>query len=135
MRRYARITATALIVVGMAVGLNVFPSHAGALPDDPELKACRDLGITNDVVSCLKNLNEKYDKLLNDNYKRLQSKIDRNLFNELQKAQRQWLSFRDANCSFARDWEQGTLGRIAFADCFTGMTKQRALELSEYPTP
>ncbi len=52
----------------------------------------------------------------------------------LQKAQRAWVAFRDANCAAYEDPTQwGSISRVNAADCLLSMTATRALELEDFP--
>ena len=49
---------------------------------------------------------------------------------QLRKAQRLWIKYRDANCLYY-DLGEGTIARIEAGYCMKDMTKTRAVELEE----
>jgi uncharacterized protein YecT (DUF1311 family) len=49
---------------------------------------------------------------------------------DLLRAQRLWLQYRNANCSYYGD-EQGTIRMVAGAECMRRMTQDRAIELQQ----
>ena len=49
---------------------------------------------------------------------------------QLRKAQRLWIQFRDANCLYY-DLGDGTIARIEAEYCMKDLTKTRAVELEE----
>ncbi len=51
-------------------------------------------------------------------------------------AQRAWITFRDADCTMqAARYGQGTLGRVAAANCLMSMTAERTIELMAMEGP
>jgi uncharacterized protein YecT (DUF1311 family) len=54
----------------------------------------------------------------------------------LRAAQRAWIRFRDADCTMqAARYGQGSLGRVAAANCVMGMTAERTIELMAMEGP
>jgi uncharacterized protein YecT (DUF1311 family) len=66
---------------------------------------------------------------LNENYEKLMSKLSAKRKKMLREAQRAWIKFRDANCSFYFDPESGTAAVLAGNGCFLQATADRAKEL------
>jgi uncharacterized protein YecT (DUF1311 family) len=50
----------------------------------------------------------------------------------LQKAQRAWIAFRDAECASLYDQDWGTISRVEAAGCRLDRTARRADELEDY---
>src|SRR5262249_3490011 len=71
----------------------------------------------------------RQDARLNENYKRLMSKVSAKRKKTLLEAQRAGIKFRDVNCSFYYDPDGGTAARLAGSDCFLQATADRAKEL------
>src|SRR5262245_48199434 len=66
---------------------------------------------------------------LNENYKKLISKLPTERKNALVEAQRAWIKFRDANCGFYADPVGGSAARMIANECFLKATADRAKEL------
>jgi uncharacterized protein YecT (DUF1311 family) len=72
---------------------------------------------------------EKWDKRLNEAYREaLADATSKQQREQLRKAQRLWVQFRDANCMYYALGE-GTISRLDSASCMFDMTKSRAVEL------
>ena len=76
---------------------------------------------------------QQADKQLNQVYNQVRDKLSANRRQQLIVAQRAWISFRDADCKFARSAvEGGTMAPLIFNNCLQDMTKKRTLELNSY---
>jgi uncharacterized protein YecT (DUF1311 family) len=84
-------------------------------------------GITADMLECINKETARQDTVLNDKYKRLMSRVSNERQKLLLEAQRAWIKFRDANCSFYA--EGGSIAQVAANDCFLQATVDRAKEL------
>src|SRR5262249_31412532 len=84
-------------------------------------------GVTVEMVNCILAETRRQDARLNENYKRLISKLPTERKNALVEAQRAWIKFRDANCGFYADPEGGSAARVT--ECFLNATADRAKEL------
>lgn len=93
--------------------------------------ACMDkaAGVTLAMVECLVSELGRQDKRLNTAYSALMVALDPPRKKQLQTAQRLWLQYRDANCSFYLDPDGGSLARVSANGCMVQMTAQRAQEL------
>lgn len=71
---------------------------------------------------------------LNQTYKALMEKLTtERAKNRLKKAERAWLSFRDATCEYENvGWENGSGWGAVFNSCIEKLTKERTLKLKEY---
>jgi uncharacterized protein YecT (DUF1311 family) len=83
---------------------------------------------TNDIVTCVGALADEWDKRLNATYKQLMKDSESGEQTALKAAQRLWIKYRDANCGYYYAGP-GTISRIAGAECFRSMTKDRTCEL------
>ena len=120
---------TTLIVFGLL--LNTPPLAAANSDMTREYLSCMDKsgGNTAEMPECTSAETARQDAWLNQNYKQLMSKLSGKRKNMLQVAQRAWVKFRDANCSFYFDPEGGTATLLAGRDCFLQATADRAKEL------
>ncbi|WP_043420381.1 lysozyme inhibitor LprI family protein [Cupriavidus basilensis] len=82
--------------------------------------------------ACISAETARQDKGLNAAYQSLQQGIAPARKPKLLDAQRAWLKFRDANCSFQADPDGGTLAGVNAAACVMQMTADRAKELSDF---
>lgn len=91
-------------------------------------------GGTSDMVKCLADATAKWDKRLNAAYQgALKDKETPAAQREqLRKAQRLWLQYRDANCGYYALGE-GSISRLNAGSCLFDMTKARAKELEAGP--
>jgi uncharacterized protein YecT (DUF1311 family) len=94
---------------------------------------CSDAISNYDMKVCeSKNLDEQ-DKRLNDLYKKLMAKNDKEGQAKLKSAQRAWMAYRDAECEYAADSMRGGTGEgLVALGCLSGKTKDRADELQDY---
>jgi uncharacterized protein YecT (DUF1311 family) len=78
---------------------------------------------------------EKWDAEMNGSYKRLMAKLDPERRAALQKAQRAWLAFRDAegeSITSVVATQQGTMYQMIATDRGAELVKDRALQLRAY---
>ncbi len=101
-----------------------------------EYKACmeRSNGVTGEMLDCMGAEFTRQDARLNENYKRLMSKLSAKRKEALLEAQRAWIKFRDANCNFYYDPEGGSAAHLAGTDCNLNTTADRAAELRNLST-
>jgi uncharacterized protein YecT (DUF1311 family) len=97
----------------------------------PEYAACIDKsnGVTNEMLDCITAETTRQDARLNENYKKLMSKISAKRREALLEAQRAWVKFRDANCGYYYDPHGGSAAHLASVDCVLSATADRATEL------
>ena len=93
--------------------------------------ACMDKskGVTSEMLDCISAEFTRQDDRLNENYKRLMSKLSGKRKEGLLEAQRAWIKFRDTNCSFYYDPDGGSAAHLASSDCMLNATADRATEL------
>ena len=96
-------------------------------------KACmvKANGTTFDTISCQQAELDIQDKRLNQHYKALLKNLNAERQEDLKVAQRAWLAFRNANCSFYLDPEGGSMHRVLSSDCVLSHTTTRANELKD----
>lgn len=98
-----------------------------AFADDAEKKECG--SSTYEIVECQKAELAQLDKRLNVAYQRAlkEAQSDKQR-DQLRKAQRLWIQYRDANCEYYELYE-GTIARIYGGVCMLDLTRTRAEEL------
>lgn len=108
-------------------------AHAGETFYSKSYDKCMDAseGVTSKMIDCIQDEYTKQDKRLNAAYKQLGSQVSPEQKKQLLTAQRLWIKYRDANCSFYYDPDGGSLARINSVGCDLEMTVQRANELEK----
>src|SRR5262249_54513764 len=86
-------------------------------------------GVTIEMINCILAETMRQDARLNENYKKLISKLPTERKNALVEAQRAWIKFRDTNCGFYADPQGGSAARMTANECFLNATADRAKEL------
>ncbi len=120
MKRVALSAITAAALTGAA---------ASALAADNK-EPNRECGVsTPEIVDCINEKTAYWDKRLNVAYAEALKAAEPKQREQLRKAQRLWVQYRDANCTYYFMGE-GTIARIEAADCTYRMTRARAEELA-----
>ncbi|MGS2742559.1 lysozyme inhibitor LprI family protein [Halomonas sp. LS-001] len=115
-----------LLVSAVAYGSEYSPSY----------EACMQKAVsTLDIVTCISNEYERQDQRLNNNYQQLRSQLSSERREQLLTAQRAWITYKEANCSFYADPEGGTMARINANSCLLSETTKRADELENLMHP
>ena len=86
-------------------------------------------GVNPDMIDCILAETKQQDARLNENYKRLMSKLSEERKKALLEAQRAWIRFRDANCTFWDDPAGGQSAAVTAKECILTMTADRASDL------
>jgi uncharacterized protein YecT (DUF1311 family) len=84
---------------------------------------------TQDMVECIDSEYKAQDARLNNAYKLLQKNLSADREKQLLEAQRLWIKYREANCSFYYDPNGGNMARLSANDCMMMSTAMRAKEL------
>jgi len=88
------------------------------------------------MVECSARETALWDERLNARYAALEEMLDPEAFAALREAQRAWLTFRDAECTFARAlWSGGTVAPVVAAGCLLDQTARRAIALEGIGNP
>lgn len=121
------------VTVAVALTAIVGAAHASPLTPADTSKAyaaCMDQsgGVTSAMEDCISEEFELQDRRLNRSYKALMASIPERR-PELRDAQRRWIAFRDANCGFYYDAEDGSAARLVSKACVVILTADRAHEL------
>ncbi len=76
---------------------------------------------------------QRADQKINQVYNQVREQFSANRRQQLIVAQRAWISFRDADCKFARSAvEGGTMAPLIANTCLEDLTKKRTSELNSY---
>jgi uncharacterized protein YecT (DUF1311 family) len=120
-----------VMVIGLALFLSTLPVAAADTEMTQEYSTCleKSNGVTVQMMNCTLAETIRQDALLNENYKRLISKLTTERKNALIEAHRNWIKFRDTNCGFYADPQGGSAARLAAHECILNATAQRAKEL------
>lgn len=97
--------------------------------------ACANATTQGDMNQCAAQENKAADKELNSLYKQITAHLMDNAHAKqlLVKAQRAWIEFRDAECSFsASGVEGGSVYPMIHDECITNLTKARVEALKTY---
>lgn len=86
-----------------------------------------------EILACVGSEFTDADRELNSTYARLRSSTPKESVELLSKAQRLWVSLRDADCDFQADnYRGGTAYQTIFVVCQRDKTRQRTLELKQF---
>jgi uncharacterized protein YecT (DUF1311 family) len=81
---------------------------------------------------CAREELRRADARLNVAYGRLLARLDANRRTKLQKAERAWVAFRDAQCDYeGSESEGGSIQPLEIAACKTELTNARIAQLKE----
>jgi uncharacterized protein YecT (DUF1311 family) len=84
---------------------------------------------TADNMACIAREQAVWDDILNETYRRLRDKLDKDQQVKLRDMQRAWIASRDRTCAFYWDYFQGTMASPMSASCENRETGRRALFL------
>lgn len=112
-------------------------AHIAAADDfglSKQFSTCMDKtgGVTVNMLDCIGAETKRQDMRLNNAYKEVMAQLTPARKKQLQEAQRAWIKYRDANCSFYADPDGGSLATISGNDCFMSATASRAKELEGF---
>src|SRR5690348_7808892 len=116
------------LVLGMALCSTSTITHASDAGTSKQFDACMNKsgGVTSEMLNCIGAETKVQDARLNNAYKKLMPTLTPSRQKQLQEAERAWLKYRDANCSFYADPDGGTNATVDSADCFRSATTSRA---------
>ena len=84
-----------------------------------------------DMNACADQDFQAADALLNKVYKDASKDLDAHALDLLRKAQRAWITFRDAECTYETVGDEGgSIQPMDYSLCLTRLTKFRTKELS-----
>lgn len=90
-------------------------------------------GTTVEDIQCLEQEFDRQDKQLNSAYRQLIARSSGLSKANLQKAERSWIKFRDAQCEFVYGRNGGDyVGHIAYSECRVVITNERLKALQGF---
>ena len=131
MKRTWRIVAVAVLVLATLAAAS---AHGPATGDSAVYQKCLDEsgGVDPVMKLCGKDEIARQDRILNTIYRQLRAKLAANLNNDLQKAERAFLAYREAQCRFAYDQKSpGTMAGLLYQSCVLDLTAARIKDLRE----
>ena len=84
------------------------------------------------MLDCISEDAKRQDVRLNKAYKDVMTLLSPSRKKQLQDAQRAWIKYRDANCTFYADPDGGTNATVNSNGCFRSATETRAQELENF---
>ncbi|MEO6014743.1 MAG: lysozyme inhibitor LprI family protein [Devosia sp.] len=84
---------------------------------------------TQGIAACNGQEQSFWDDMLNYAYGELETALDPDVFKSLKTAQKAWVPWRDANCTFVYDSTEGTIRQIFASYCLMEITGRRAADL------
>ena len=122
--------ATFIGLSGKAIATNY---HNFTKTDIAQQPNCKNPQTQTELNICSGVDYQRADKQLNQVYNQVRDQLSANRRQQLIVAQRAWISFRDADCKFARSAvEGGTMAPLIFNNCLQDLTKKRTSELNSY---
>jgi uncharacterized protein YecT (DUF1311 family) len=130
---------TRVVVLLIVLSFTPVFSYAGDEESDPidqKLEECIKKNFsTAGMNSCSNAAYEEWDKLLNDVYKKLLSKLAKDAREALKNSQREWIKYRDAEFRFVNAYYDGFQGSV-WTNLNHGdhvnLIRARALKLKSY---
>ena len=89
----------------------------------------RSKGVTSELTACSAREQAVWDDILNETFRRLRDKLEKDQQEKLRDMQRAWITSRDKTCAFYWDFFQGTMAAPMTAECMNRETGRRALFL------
>jgi uncharacterized protein YecT (DUF1311 family) len=86
-------------------------------------------GATSELTACSAREQAVWDDILNETFRRLRDKLEKDQQDKLRDMQRAWIVSRDKTCAFYWDFFQGTMASPMSAECMNRETGRRALFL------
>src|SRR5262245_22070713 len=86
-------------------------------------------GVSSEIINCVLAETIRQDAQLNDQYKKLMTKLSEEGSKALIEAQRAWIRFRDTNCGLYNDPQAGSIAQLTSHECFLNAITDRAKEL------
>ncbi len=129
-----------LIGAGLALVLCAAPAGAAELRHSKKFETCMEAsgGVTADMRDCMAAETERWDARLNKAYKAILPLLAKritgggtNVKQTFVEAERAWLKYRKANCTYYIGRTGGTMDLINGASCWLDETARRALELEQ----
>ena len=134
---FNRASTRSMSVSAAALSLSVWCSLSAAYGKDEltskQYSDCIDKsgGNTSGMLECNERELKRQDDDLNKSYRTLVAKLSPQRRQQLVKAQRAWVNFRDANCGFYLNPDGGSAARLSSSSCILTTTAERAKEIKD----
>jgi uncharacterized protein YecT (DUF1311 family) len=116
----------------LAAALPLLLAGAPALADDADGIDCNNAVSQNDMNTCADKDYRAADAALNRTWRDTIKGMDAHTLDLLRKAQRAWIQFRDAECTYqSAENEGGSIYPMVYAGCLTRLTKLRTQQLKQ----
>ena len=127
----AKTTSFALIVTFCCLSHAVLAGDSG---ESKQFSICMDKsgGVTVEMRNCIGTEIRLQEARLNKAYKDVMAQLSPDRKKQLQDAQRLWIKYREANCSFYADPDGGSMATVDSGDCYMSATTARANELERF---
>lgn len=120
-----------IFVVGVVWAATSLPSYAASTKLSPQ--RCEQTAVTTgELIACAGSRAAEADAHLNKAYRDILRYVDGDERTKLVAAERAWLAFRDADCTFFGAGD-GSISPVNEAFCRAGLAETRAKELESWP--
>ena len=119
----------------VVIGAVVYGLLSAVAVAGPQADPCKTRANQLELTQCADRQFSASDKVLNQTYQKLLADLDDEHRVLLQKAQRAWVGFRDADCDLdASTALGGSMYGMLVSDCRTAMTNTRVKDLKAWRT-
>jgi uncharacterized protein YecT (DUF1311 family) len=116
----------------IAAALPLLLASAPVRADDADGVDCKNAMAQNDMNVCADRDYRKADAVLNRTYQDAIKGLDAHTLDLVRKAQRAWIAFRDAECTYeSAENEGGSIYPMVYSGCLTRLTKLRTQQLKQ----
>lgn len=122
------------LLLAATLSLCIIPSFATENDGySKEYKHCMDNsgGVTINMLDCINAEHDKQDKLLNETYKKVMARLNAKQKDQLRKAQRTWIKWRQEDAEFLGNYTGGTIDRINSSSDYLQKTVDRVKFLND----
>ncbi len=114
----------------LALAAGAMPAAAQDGTRSKQYQRCMGKAVSNPaIMECIAVQYDTEDKRLNVAYRALMARLQGERKQQLQEAQRLWLKYVEANCTFYHDPEGGTAAVLLAEECSMSARAARAAEL------
>ena len=118
--------------LGELLGLDILLSQAWGA-EAQQVSPCADPHTQQAINACAEQEYQEADTALNVVYRQLLGKLGNERKAQLKAAQRAWLKFRDAHCTFdSTQYGEGSMKPTLYYGCLTTLTRARTEELQKH---
>ena len=119
------------VLIGVAAAALLFAATP-ALADEADGIDCAHAMAQQDMNICADRDYQRADAVLNSAYRKAMEGLDEHNRDLLRTAQRAWIAFRDAECTYeSAPNEGGSIHPLIYSGCLTALTMARTKQLRE----